>query len=566
MAEGHGLAFPDGPRTALEDTIRELVDRAQTVLAAQGRLRALLHANRTIAAEFEPAAVLQRIVDAATELVGAQYGALGVRGPGQRLERFLHTGVDAATTAAIGRLPRGDGLLGELLDADDPIRIDDLRSDPRFEGFPPEHPPMRAFLGVPVRIREERFGSLYLARCDDVPFSDEDEELVVSLAATAAVSIDHARLFARAQRHDRWQAALADVTRALLAADVVDGLGVIVDRVAELTGASLACVVSPAGGSGITNVEHGVAPDGFALPETLPCGPDTLLGRSLHSGAVATGNLDDQPGAAWPAPLRWAAAVPIGTDDPAHGVLLLARDDAQGGFRDDELDLAAEFAVQAGVAFELARGRHDSQELQRIEDRTRIARDLHDHVIQRLFAAGLSLQSITPAVPEPLRQDFTDQVDQVDAAIAEIRTAVFALNRPPRNRPTAIRARVLEVISDVQSLLAAPPTVTFSGAVDAFVPDDLSNDVAAVVRESLTNVGRHADASSAAVHVHADPTSLTVTVEDDGRGIQGRGRASGTANLAQRAAARGGHYSLDSRLEGGAVVVWRVPLGNGAAA
>ncbi|PZF59063.1 hypothetical protein DEI81_14225 [Curtobacterium sp. MCBD17_013] len=556
------LEFPNAPRTALERTIGDLVDRANEVLATQGRLRQLLRANRLVVEELDLPVVLRRIVEAAVELAGARYGALGVIAPDGTLEQFVHVGMSDAEVAAIGDLPRGRGLLGAILTTTTPTRLEHLAADPRAAGFPEHHPPMEAFLGVPIRVRDELFGNLYLTRESGV-FSEEDEELVASLAATAGAAIDHARLFDESRRRQRWSVALADVTTALLSSDAVDGLGVVVDRVAPLVDADLACVLVPDNTGFRVDGARGV--DAHDLGAVIEDADDTIAGRSIESGHVTTGDLREDS-VDWPDGLRWAAAVPFAATAAPLGTLLLARRAGRPPFASSELDLASEFAAQASVALELARGRLDRQELQRIEDRSRIARDLHDHVIQRLFAAGLTLQSLEPAVPATVRQEFADQIDAIDTAIAEIRTAVFALKTPPRTAPTTIRHRVLDTIAEVTPMLAGPPSVTFGGPVDALVPDELADDVVAVVRESLTNVGRHARASTTDVRVLLEDDHLTVLVEDDGRGLGRPGRASGTANLAARAAARGGHYALDGRDGGGTTMTWRVPVIEGEAA
>ncbi|MBF4609412.1 GAF domain-containing protein [Curtobacterium sp. VKM Ac-1393] len=551
------IEFPNGPQTALERTIGELVDHAQEVLATQGRLRGLLRANRLVVAELDLPTVLRRIVEAALELVDARYGAMGVLAPDGTLEQFLHVGMPEDEVRAIGDLPRGRGLLGTILAAKHPLRLEHLGDDSRSAGFPEHHPPMDAFLGVPILVRGELFGNLYLTRDDGDSFSDEDEELLVSLAATAGAAINHARLFDESRRQQAWSSALTEVTTALMSTEVVDGLGVVVDRVTPLAEADFACVLVPDGP--VLRIDGARGLGAEDLPGTIDAPAGTIAGRSMESGHVTTADLREEP-PFWPAHLRWAVAIPFAASERPLGTLLLARGSERPRFTASDIDLAAEFAAQASVAIELAHGRRDRQELQRVEDRSRIARDLHDNVIQRLFAAGLILQSIEPAVPAALRQDVGDQIDAIDAAIAEIRTAVFALGTRGNDERQSIRHRVLDVVSEVGRLLTGPVSVTFVGAVDVMVPTELGDDIVAVVRESLTNVGRHARAASTELQIAIDNEHLTVRVDDDGRGIQRRGRASGTANLAARAAARGGRYVLDARPGGGTSMSWRVPL------
>jgi GAF domain-containing protein len=219
------MGFPDLPRSELEKSIGDLVEKAQDVLQTQGRLRNLLAATRAIAEDLELEDVLRRIAQAAVDLVGARYGALGVIGPDGRLEQFIHVGIDAGLAATIGHLPQGLGVLGALIDDPEPVRREHLAEDPRSVGFPAAHPPMDSFLGVPIRVRDEVYGNLYLTDRKDGPFSAEDEELLMSLAAAAGVAIDNARLFGDAQRRQRWALAQAEVASALLDEDGADPLG-----------------------------------------------------------------------------------------------------------------------------------------------------------------------------------------------------------------------------------------------------------------------------------------------------------------------------------------------------
>jgi GAF domain-containing protein len=220
--EQHSLGFPDAARARLDESIATLVADAQRVLGSQGRLRSLLDANRLVAEQIELPVVLRTIVEAATSLVGAQYGAIGVIAPDGTLEQFIHVGMTDDVVALIGTLPEGHGILGALIEEQEPIRLENLSDDPRSIGFPTAHPAMQSFLGVPVRVRGEVYGNLYLSQRSGGAFSHEDEELLVALAGTAGAAIDHARLFDESQRRQRWSAASAQVTSALLSDEVED--------------------------------------------------------------------------------------------------------------------------------------------------------------------------------------------------------------------------------------------------------------------------------------------------------------------------------------------------------
>ncbi len=555
---GASIAFPDGPRSELERTIEELVERAQEVLKTQGRLRSLLQANRVVVEELELEQVLRRIAEAALSLVDAQYGALGVIAPDGHLEQFIHVGMSVDQAAAIGHLPDGHGILGAVIDERRSIRLAHLSEDPRSAGFPAHHPEMDGFLGVPIRVRDEVYGNLYLTNRVGGAFTQEDEELVTALAATAGVAIDNARLFDDSRRRQRWSAALAEVTSALLSGGSDDVLGVVADRVASVIDADLVCVVVPIDEETLViDTARGVGSSDL-IDRRYPAA-DSLVAAALDSGRVvssdaqAVGTLPDLP--AGP-----AVAIPLLAFGRPLGALTISR--AEGGMRftPGELEMAADFAVQASVAIELARARSDRQRLELVEDRNRIARDLHDHVIQRLFGSGMSLQAIASTAPEATRAAIADQVDAIDAAISEIRTAVFALTSRSAAAP-ALRHRVLDAVAEVSPGLASAPRLTFGGPVDLLVDGVLADDVVAVVREGLSNVARHASARTSDVSVVVGAGRVTVIIDDDGRGLPGGSRrSSGTKNLRERAERHGGDFELTGREAGGTHLSWTAVL------
>ncbi len=555
------LAFPDAPRVRLDGVIGELVGAAQEVLATQGRLRGLLHASRLVTNELELPTVLRQVVVAAVELVGARYGALGVIAPDGSLAEFIHVGMSPETVQAVGELPRGHGLLGSLIEDQHPIRLEHLRDDPRSSGFPPHHPPMDSFLGVPIWVRDEVFGNLYLSDHTGGAFTPEDEELLVALAATAGAAIDHARLFDESQRRQRWSVATAEVTAALLSDRSTDSWALIASRIVELADADLVCIALPVDDAAMTIVEaHGELGDryrGLTLDATATIAERT---RESQKPLLADGR-DDGPG--WPdAALGPTMAIPFTYAESNAGILTVSRRPGRLSFTPRDLEMASDFAGHASVALRLAASRADRARLAVLEDRGRIARDLHDHVIQRLFGAGLSLQAVAGSVPDAdARARIAQQVDALDAAIAEIRTAIFTLNTSTTSDSPVVRQRVVDVITEMADLFLESPRVVFTGPVDLLVDSQLADDVIAVVREGLSNVARHAGATQTAVSVGVADDRVTVRIVDDGRGIQSTSRASGTANLEQRARARGGTLTLSRGEKGGTELVWDVPLG-----
>lgn len=552
------LSFPDMPRSELDRTLAQLVENAQQVLDTQGRLRSLLKATRVVAGELELAEVLKRIIEAAVELVGARYGAIGVIAPDGTLEQFIHVGLPEELVGPIGRLPEGHGLLGALIDEQEPIRLEHLAEDPRSSGFPPAHPAMDSFLGVPVRVRDLVYGNLYLSESTSGAFSQEDEELLVALAATAGGAIDHARLYDETRRRQRWASALAEVTAALLSEEVEDSLGIVAERITTLAEADLVTFLGT-GSPGVLRVELARGALAPGVEGLVFDSQGTVAGRALESAQPVLSEAASAMALGDGVRLGPTMAIPLITSDGPSGVLTVSREPGRSRFTEVDLGTAADFARQASVALRLAAGRADRLRLATLEDRSRIARDLHDHVIQRLFGAGLSLQALAGMLPdEASRAKLADQVDALDAAIAEIRTAIFTMTTPQDSERPSLRHRVIDLIGETEGLFEQPPVLSFSGAVDTMVDAALADDVAAVVREGLSNVARHAAAQNVSISVAFVSGTITVRIDDDGDGFDPGAvtRSSGTANLARRADARGGTFTLVPREPRGTALTW----------
>jgi signal transduction histidine kinase len=561
MQSNAELSFPDEPRSRLDRVLSDLVDSAQDVLATQGRLRNLLKASRVVADELDLTVVLRRIVEAAVELVGAQYGAIGVASPDGTLEQFIHVGMSQDLVEAIGKLPTGHGLLGALIENQEPIRLEHLSADPRSFGLPDGHPPMESFLGVPVRVRGEVYGNLYLTEQTTGKFSADDEQLLSALAATAGAAIDHARLYGESERRRRWSAAAAEITAALLSSGSEGSLSILAERVADLAEADLVCVAVPLG-HGRMSIEMARGPLFEEFVGASFDSENTIEGRVFESRQPILSDIQLSDGSDLRRSFGPTIAVPLTSSENPMGVLTVSRIAGRPRFTIADLDMVAEFAAQAGLALRLDAARSDAEALTLLEDRGRIARDLHDHVIQRLFGAGLSIQSIVGTIADPIAQArLGEQVEVLDSAIAEIRTAIFAMTASATRHPTSLRHRVIDVLGELGDLFEASPRLVFTGPIDLLVPTDFGDDVIAVVREGLSNVARHAGASQTWMTIAVTPEQLSVTIEDDGTGITNdRGRASGTSNLEERARARGGEFSLLPRASNGTTLTWSVPL------
>jgi signal transduction histidine kinase len=568
---GHGPAPQveplELPCPTAGDRMGELVDRAAEILTAQDGLRALLAANRSIVEELSLPAVLRRVVAAAQAVAGARYAALGVIGPDGLLEEFVHTGMTEDEVEQIGDLPRGEGILGALIRTPVAIRRTQIDTDPS-SGFPGDHPPVTGFLGVPVRSRDVVFGNLYLTdRVDGRPFSAEDEELVLALAATAGIAIENARLYAEARQRQDWLAAAAETSRSLLGptSDKTVVLQRIADTVARLAEADVAAVVLPTEDDPETLEISVVAGrdaqhlrslrypragtlDWLAMEEGVAVLLDTVEEQNLHvhlTKAMSVGPV---------------MALPLIGERGPRGVIVVGRIEARPRFTAAELDLAGGFAAQAALALELEDARAYAQRLTVLEDRNRIARDLHDHVIQQLYASGLSLQSAlaTPRDPQ-LQGVLTRTVADLGDTIRQIRTTIFALTDSEPGRPGP-RAAVLEVVRRAGAGLAQKPRVTFVGPVDTAVDDAMIGDLTAVVGEAVTNAVRHADADVVEVGVQVVGDRVRVVVGDDGAGLGDQPWGHGLTNLHRRALEAGGTLVLRPRPGGGLLLEWEVPL------
>ncbi|NYF17768.1 signal transduction histidine kinase [Microbacterium sp. AK009] len=556
---GDSPGFLDGPRSDLEKTLDDLIADAQRVLTAETRLRSLLAANRAVTEELDLDQTLHRIVDVAAALVHAEYAALGVVGGDGKLERFIHTGMDPDVVAAIGHLPEGRGLLGAVIEETHTIRLGDLAGDARSAGFPPHHPQMHGFLGVPVRTREEVFGNLYLTNPAAGEFTSEDAELIEALAATAGIAIDNARLFDRAVRQRRLASALSSISAALLAPGGEEPMDIVVRGLSDVVAADLITIVVPEQEGRMHRVVAAWGDHAEELQGTLHLAEASVTEQAMRTGELATVNgkrayLDGR------LILGSTVAVPFMATQHPTGAIFVARHPERPHLSSADLEAVSEFASQAGIAVTLAWARRDRQRLEVMEDRARIARDLHDHVIQRLFASGIRLQALA-SIEGPHTPALEREVAEIDAAINDIRAAIFTLRTRPESGVPAARHRVIDVITELSPVLTTPPHLTFRGPVDLVLSGDLADDVIAVVRESLANIARHASATSSTVSIEVDDGGVAVVVEDDGHGPPPHvTRRGGTKNLQDRASRRGGTYALTRGPERGARAEWRVPL------
>lgn len=548
----------------LRELLLEVQDRIEQIVEGRDRLDGLIDAILAITSGLKLDATLRAIVHTAAELVDARYGALGVRGYDHRLVEFVYEGIDEETRHLIGSLPEGRGVLGALIEEPKPIRLDDISRHPASVGFPLHHPPMRTFLGVPVRIRDEVFGNLYLTeKADGQPFSDDDEVLVQALAAAAGIAVDNARLFEESRTREAWIEATRDIgTQMLAGADPAMVFRLIAEEALTLMAGAATLVAVPLDDEApacevddlvIVEVAGEISP---AVKQMTVAVSGTSIGGVFHDRTPHRFDRLDlavdgpvEPGPALVLPLRAA--------DTVAGVLVALRSADEQPFSDKQLDMMAAFADQAALAWRLATAQRQMREVEILTDRDRIARDLHDHVIQRLFAVGLTLQGAAPRARVPaVRESIYSSIDDLQEIIQEIRSAIFDLHAGP-SRATGLRHRLDKVI-DQLAIPALHTTVQYTGPLSV-VDTVLANHAEAVLREAVSNAVRHANATSLAINVSVED-DVRVEVVDDGVGISGDITESGLRNLRQRADDAGGEFTVENMPTGGTLLRWSAPL------
>ncbi|MFF1355818.1 GAF domain-containing sensor histidine kinase [Streptomyces sp. NPDC058297] len=538
------------------------------------RVPQLLEAMRSVGTGLELHTTLDRICETAAELADARYAAIGVVSEdGEALSDFVFHGVDVETAELIGRLPNGHrGLLGALIHDPDPVRLADLADDPRSCGFPAHHPPMRTFLGVPIRVQGEIFGNLYLAeKQGGGEFNDYDLSMVRVLATEAGIAIGNARLYEAARQRERWIDGSVAVTTALLSgSDAEDALQVVAEQARHLSGSAAGIVLLPAEEGGMEIVAVSSDEPSQALGVIIP-DESEIVAELLGGAAVFIEDASTDPRILTDLARDYGPAMmlPLQSDGRVLGTLVTPRARGARPFSDAERTLATQFASQAALALMMAEAQRDRERLAVYEDRDRIARDLHDLVIQRLFATGMMLESAQrrSVVPE-VQVGVAKAVDELDVTIQEIRTAIFALQQGPAEAPSGLRTRVLREINMAAVPLGFKPTHHFAGAVDTVVGELTGKNLTAALREALSNAFRHAEAARIDVVVDANVTlpdgqpGVRLTVADDGVGIPEGGRRSGLKNLKRRAESLGGDSWYGPGIGedgGGTTLVWQAP-------
>jgi signal transduction histidine kinase len=555
-------------QTRLRELLDEVQERIEDIVGTtRVRMSGLVDAVLAVSSGLELDTTLRRIVQAAIDLVDAHYGALGVLGEDSALAEFVYVGIDDATRELIGPLPTGGGVLGVVIEDAKPLRLDHISAHPTSVGFPANHPPMHTFLGVPIRARGKVFGRLYLTEKNNgESFTEDDEVVMRALAGAAGIAVDNARLYEEARRRERWLAASSEVTGELLAGtDPADVLRLIATRAQELVGADYTVIALPddpdAPPSAVTSLRVAVS---------AGLDSDSLTGTEIPiSGSIAGAVFTDHVPRSVPdlglvipngAGVEFgpALALPLEAGESVSGVLLAVRRPTSPPFDERALQVVSTFADQAALALQRAEGQAARRELDVLADRDRIARDLHDQVIQRLFAIGLAMHGTHRITRSPAAAArLTEHIDQLHEVIQDIRTAIFDLQTESPEAPR-LRARLHEIITEVTADSPIRTTIRMSGPLDV-VPPGLADDAQAVVREAVSNAVRHAAAPELTVTVSVDD-DLVIDVTDNGIGIPDKVARSGLHNLRQRADAAGGSFRTGRAPAGGTRVVWSAPL------
>lgn len=551
-----------GPRLELERLLSRVVDQADEMTAAQERMRELIRINHDLTSRLDLPSILKRIVEIGAQLVRSRYAAIVVVDKDGGLGEFVTVGIDSVEAAGISHLPEGKGLIGALFEHPEAVRLQHIGDDDRSIGFPSGHPPMDSFLGVPIRVGDEVFGNLYLTDSERGEFTADDEEMAQGLASAAGIAIENARLYAEAEHRAKVSESLAELSRVAMRSETeADDVAALVDRAHELLDADLvvAGIVGSRGHEMLVQHASGHGAEGlmslsFPIEHTaiaIALGRDRPLRLKDVSQHESFGFEEQGDFGA-------VVLVPFVVGDRPTGLLAIARRLGRGPFQDHDVDAAEAFALQLGVVHERAESRESRRRVTLMEDRERIARDLHDHVIQRLFATGMSLQAAAGKADPAVGELISRQIEEIDVAIGQIRQSIFAIRSSGPRSTTSLRPRVIEI---VERLGGQPlrPTVTFVGPVDLLVDNELTDDVVAVSAEGIANAVQHAHATAITLTVAAADGEISVTVQDDGSGIADGSVARGLATLRRRAEARGGRLQVASLPEGGTKLVWSVP-------
>ena len=557
-----------GGGLSLTDLVGEIMHRAESPDAARDQLARLVAATQAISSDLELPIALHNVVEVACDLVNASYGAIGVISPDGMLEEFIHVGMSDGIVAALGAPPSGHGLLGAVISDARPIRLEHIARDERSVGFPVGHPPMDSFLGVPVRVGGTVYGNLYLTGSANGSFDKVDEQIIMTLARMAGSAIANARLYEEARLGQRWIAASEEINQRLLSGELGErDVAPVASLIITLADASFVGLVLPV--DELTNAAD-------APPFAQKFGPLADVTVSIADDEIsalpdrvrrALELKDDRPAAFRDIEI-WASAligstmvIPWGDIEATReGALVITRHAHGHPYTVAERRMAKRFARSVAIARELAMARNNREHVALTDERDRIARDLHDHVIQSLFAVGLGLQSVVGSASGQVAARIAAQIDAIDVTIRQIRQTIFQLSAPPNASDYSQKQRLNQLVRTILEGEGIDSSLDFRGPVDTLIDSDLGEEVSAVLREALSNVVRHAEASRVDITIAVSATEVRVVVTDNGRGLGQIGHRSGLDNLAYRASVLGGRFTTAARAPSGTTIDWAAPV------
>ena len=561
---GQGLQLAEFPRQELDRLLEQLRETTGDVQGTHGRFRRLLSANAAMTADLGLPVLLRQVVDSARDLLEASYAAIIVNSPDGQPQQFAQAGMDHALVARIAALPGGRGVLDVLTAPSEPARRGARRL--HAAGAGPGHPAPGAFLGIPVLMGAVVFGNLYLRAAVGSAFSEEDEQLIGLLVATAGVAIANSRLLAESEQRRRWSVASGLLSNHLLSVEDCNPLKCVAQEAMEAADADFATMIVPCGsdqvrvaaatrGAGGLLADLDAVMDESGARRTIRTGIPVLVGGGSGEGA--------DPSVALTA--GSVMIVPVLAGGHTRGALTLGRVATRPGFTRLDLDMATSYAVNAAVALSLNDARDAQLTEGRMEDHDRIAFDLHDQVIGELFALGMGLQGLAGMTENPMHvARINVYVDSLDRIIGGIRSSICQLQTRTHD-PGGLQAQLLTISEAHTEQLGVVPQMHFAGPIDLALKERLAADILAVTREALSNCARHAGASRVCVSLDLADDILVLEITDNGRGVGKPTRSSGLANMQRRAENHNGSFTVSEPDNGGTRLIWSVPVPTGGA-
>ena len=555
-AVGSGGTEPDAP-LALDQLLVQLRDRASDVLATLGRLQGLLRANAVLASDLSLPSLLESLVEEACDLLQAQYAAIVVMGANDRMDEIVQVGMPAALLGKVQGHPSWREI-SHLLAPD--VDSGAEKPETNYGSATLDGPALTDFLDLPVAVGRKVYGRLYLRKRTGAVFTEEDEQFVTALAATAGVALANASLFKESEQRHRWLVATSGLADELLSSGTARPLELVCQHAMRAAGADFATVTLP----GQTSEAHAAAATGLLAEETLSHYAELRRGaeQTLRTGtAMLVNNYgdDDEPREA-DVRIGSVMVVPLAAGDHTEGALTLGRVAGGTEFTDADVTMTAAFATQAAIALAFNAARRTELRVARLEDRDRIAMDLHDHVVQELFAVGMGLEGLANGTADAEQKArLGGYVSSLNNTISMIRTRIFQL-QPDRHDPHGLQTKILALAEAQTEHLGYAPQLHFAGPIDSTVDEQLTDDILAVTGEALSNCARHARATAVTILLTAREGLLTLTVTDNGRGIGSATRSSGLSHLSRRAERHAGTCTISTPATGGTRVSWTARL------